>query len=199
MAKSYAIYTLYTQIQDIEPPIWRRIQIDGDITLRKLHHILQAAFGWTDAHLHDFEIERRTYAMGDNENVLELFAEDPELLDDRKPKLSRLSYPGHRFVYRYDFGDDWHHDIHVEDVARTDRQPSSEAWVIAGARACPPEDVGGVGGYEKMLNVLASEPDSGEAREYRMWAGDDFNPELFDRRATNATLLRMAWNNWGKK
>lgn len=199
MAKSYTIYTLYIQIRDIEPPIWRRIQIDGNITLRKLHHILQAAFGWTDAHLHDFEIEGRTYAMGDNENVLELFAEDPELLDDRKPKLFRLSYPGHRFVYRYDFGDDWHHDIHVEDVARTDHQPSTETWVIAGARACPPEDVGGVRGYEEMLNLLASEPDSEEAQEYRTWAGDDFDPELFDRRATNATLLRMAWNNWGKK
>jgi Plasmid pRiA4b ORF-3-like protein len=73
------------------------------------------------------------------------------------------------------------------------------AWVIAGERARPPEDVGGVSGYQEMLNVLASEPDSEEAEEHITWTGDDFDSELFDRRAANATLLRVAWNNWGKK
>ncbi|CAB3772647.1 plasmid pRiA4b ORF-3 family protein [Paraburkholderia humisilvae] len=199
MARSYTVYTLRAQLRDIEPPVWRRIRVDGNITLRKLHHILQAAFGWTDAHLHDFEVDGRTYAMGDNDNMLELFAEDPEMLDDRKARLHGLTYQGHRLLYRYDFGDDWHHDIHVEETARTDREPHSEAWILAGARACPPEDVGGTRGYEEMLRVLSREPDSEEAQEYRTWAGDDFDPELFDRRAANAALLRMAWNNWGKK
>lgn len=199
MAKSYTIYTLHARIRDIEPPVWRRIQVDGHITLRKLHHILQAAFGWTDSHLHDFNIDERTYAMGDNDNVLDLFAEDPEMLDDRKARLHGLIYQGHRFLYRYDFGDDWHHDVHVEEVARTDREPHNEAWILAGQRACPPEDVGGTHGYEEMLRVLSQQPESNQAEEYRKWAGDDFDPELFDRRAANAALLRMAWNNWGKK
>jgi hypothetical protein len=132
MPNSYTIYTLHAQIRDIEPPVWRQIQVDGNITLRKLHHILQAAFGWTDSHLHDFEIDGRTYAMGDNDNMLELFAEDPEMLDDRKARLHRLAYPGHRFLYRYDFGDDWHHDIHVGEVTRTD--PLKAASIARGAR-----------------------------------------------------------------
>jgi hypothetical protein len=199
MTRSYTIYTLHAQIRDIEPPVWRRIHVDGNITLRKLHHILQAAFGWTDSHLHDFEIDGRTYAMGDNDNMLDLFAEDPEMLDDRKARLYRLAYPGHRFLYRYDFGDDWHHDIHVEEVTQTDHEPHSEAWIGAGERACPPEDVGGTNGYAEMLRVLSVDPDGDEATRYRTWAGDDFDAELFDRRAANATLLRMAWNNWGKK
>jgi hypothetical protein len=199
MAKSYTIYTLHAQIRDIEPPVWRRIQVDGSITLRKLHHVLQAAFGWTDSHLHDFEIDERTYAMGDNENMLDLFAEDPEMLDDRKARLHGLIHEGHRFLYRYDFGDDWHHDVHVEEVARIDQEPHSEAWILGGQRACPPEDVGGTHAYEEMLRVLRQQPRSDQAEEYRTWAGDDFDPELFDRRAANAALLRMAWNNWGKK
>lgn len=199
MAKFYTIYTLHAQIRDIEAPVWRRIQVNGNATLRKLHHILQAAFGWTDSHLHNFEIDGRTYAMGDNDNMLDLFAEDPEMLDDRKARLHGLIYQEHRFLYRYDFGDDWHHDIHVEEVARTDREPHSEAWILAGQRACPPEDVGGTHGYEEMLRVLSQQPESDQAEEYRTWAGDDFDPELFDRRAANAALLRMAWNNWGKK
>ncbi|MGF6754819.1 plasmid pRiA4b ORF-3 family protein [Paraburkholderia sp. GAS42] len=199
MPKSYAIYTLRAQIRDIKPPVWRRIQVDGNITLRKLHHILQAAFGWTDSHLHDFEIDGRTYAMGDNDNMLDLFAEDPEMMDDRKARLHQLAYPGNRFLYRYDFGDDWYHDIQVEEVARTDHEPYSEAWIVAGERACPPEDNGGTHGYTEMLRVLSHEPNSDEAQELRTWAGDNFDAELFDRRAANATLLRMAWNTWCKK
>ncbi|MFM0758366.1 plasmid pRiA4b ORF-3 family protein [Paraburkholderia strydomiana] len=108
-------------------------------------------------------------------------------------------YPVHRFLYRYDLGDDWHHDIHVEEVTQTDHEPHSEAWIGAGERACPPEDVGGTYGYAEMLRVLSLEPDSDEAKRYRTWAGDDFDAELFDRRAANSTLLRMAWNSWGKK
>jgi hypothetical protein len=199
MAKSYTIYILHVQLRDINPPIWRRIQVDGNITLRKLHHVLQAAFGWTDAHLHEFEVEGRTYAMGDNENVLDLFAADPEMLDDRRAKLYRLSYSGQTFLYRYDFGDCWDHDIHVEEFKRTEHQPYSDAWVLAGARACPPEDAGGPHGYQEMLRVLTDQPRSERAQEYRTWAGEDFDAELFDRRAANAALLRMAWNNWGKK
>jgi hypothetical protein len=137
--------------------------------------------------------------MGDNDNMLDLFAEDPEMPDDRKARLYGLVYQGHRFLYRYDFGDDWHHDVHVEEVARTDREPHSEAWILAGQRACPPEDVGGTHGYEEMLRVLSQQPGSDEAEEYRTWAGDDFDPKLFDRRAANAALLRIAWNNWGRK
>lgn len=167
MAKSYTVYTLRAQLRDIEPPVWRRIRVDGNITLRKLHHILQAAFGGTDAHLHDFEVDGRTYAMGDNDNMLELFAEDPEMLDDRKVRLHGLTYQGHRFLYRYDFGDGWRHDVHVEEIARTDREPLGEAWILAGERACPPENVGGTHGYEEMLRVLSREPDSEQAQEYR--------------------------------
>lgn len=195
MAKTYTIYVLHVQIRGIDPPIWRRFHVDGGVTLRKLHHILQTVFGWTDAHLHEFEVEDSTYAMLDNDNVLE----DRGMQDDRKAKLHRLAYQGQRFLYRYDFGDDWLHDIRVEEIIHAKQEPGAEAWVVAGERACPPEDVGGIYGYQEMMQVLSATPDSEEAQSYKTWAGDDFDPELFDRRATNATLLRMAWNNWGKK
>ena len=199
MAKTYSLYTLHVQIRDIEPPIWRRIQVDGDVTLRKLHHILQAAFGWTTSHLHEFEVEGVTYAMGDNDDMAELFAEDPEMRDDRKPRLCRLVYEGARLQYKYDFGDCWEHDIRVEKKLVIATEPYGEARVLGGARACPPEDAGGPGGYEEMLRTLRDKPKSEAAREYLDWAGEDFDPEQFDRRATNATLLRMAWNRWGRK
>ena len=80
----------------------------------------------------------------------------------------------------------------------TDHEPHSEAWIGAGERACPPEDVGGTYGYAEMLRVLSIDPDGDEAKRYRTWAGDDFDAELFDRRAANSTPLRVEWKTGAK-
>lgn len=96
------LYTLHAQIRDINPPIWRRIQIEGSASLRRVHHTLQAAFGWTDSHLHEFESDDKIYAMFDLDDVLDSI--DPDnTFDDRKIKLEKAAYPGIKFVYKYDF------------------------------------------------------------------------------------------------
>jgi hypothetical protein len=118
MEKRYKVIILYIALKDIEPAIWRRIAVDGHTTLRALHHVTQAAFGWTDSHLHEFVVEGRTYAMLDNPNVLDFIDEiDPIPEDDRKAKLHRVCYPGQVFTYLYDFGDSWTHVITVEKIA----------------------------------------------------------------------------------
>ncbi|KGX47820.1 plasmid pRiA4b ORF-3-like family protein [Burkholderia pseudomallei MSHR2138] len=104
MAKSFQRFTLHVQLQHIEPPIWRRIEVEGTESLRKLHHILQAAFGWEDTHLHDFLIDGMTYAMFEVDDVLD-FADPGTTADDRKVRLQKVLQPGSRFLYRYDFGD----------------------------------------------------------------------------------------------
>ena len=200
MAKSCKIITLHVQIDDIEPPIWRRIAVDGDITLRMLHHILQAAFGWTDSHLHDFAIDNASYQMLDNENVMEFVDEmgDTPVFDDRKAKLQRVVQPGQEFVYNYDYGDSWRHIIKVEAIeARA--EPMYSATILDGKRAGPPDDVGGPGGYAAFLDTITKRRNTDEAIEYLEWAGGDFDPEAFDRRIANNMLARMAWNGWGKK
>ena len=102
------------------------------------------------------------------------------------------------FLYLYDFGDDWRHMIRVERAEQHD-EPSGAAFVVAGARACPPEDSGGAPGYQEFLDQLAADPHDAEVRTFLEWAGEDFNPDVYDRRSANAALLRMAWNGWGKK
>jgi len=98
--------------------------MDGEVTLRGLHHVIRTAFGWTDAHLHEFVIEGQTYAMLDNENVLDTIEKISRIpQDDRKGKLQRLVYPGQIFTYGYDFGDGWTHVIKVEKI-----EPRSEKW-----------------------------------------------------------------------
>lgn len=198
MAKPLQLYTLRVQLQSIEPAIWRRIIVEGSDSLRKLHHILQAAFGWSDAHLHDFLIDELTYAQRDVDADVSFVAPD-KTLDDRKTKLHKVLRLGSRILYRYDFGDGWEHDIVVEKIETTERDPWGVAQVIDGERACPPEDVGGPPGYEALLSAWRDHPDSEEAMEYRGWVGPGFDPELFDIRAANATLMRLAANHWGKR
>ncbi|MDT6996498.1 plasmid pRiA4b ORF-3 family protein [Burkholderia cenocepacia] len=196
MPKSFQRFTLKVALQHIDPLIWRRIEVEGTESLRKLHHILQAAFGWEDAHLHDFLIDGMTYAMFEIDDVVD-FADAGTTADDRKIRLQAVLKPGSHFVYRYDFGDGWNHSVVVEKMETIEGQPWGEAQVIGGARACPPEDVGGPSGYERFLNTLSNDPDSEKAERCRNWIGSGFDAELFDLRAANAALLRMASNRWG--
>uniref|UniRef100_UPI0006674F1B plasmid pRiA4b ORF-3 family protein n=2 Tax=Burkholderiaceae TaxID=119060 RepID=UPI0006674F1B len=151
-----------------------------------------------DTHLHDFLIDGMTYAMFEVDDVLD-FADPGTSADDRKVRLQKVLKPGSRFLYRYDFGDGWDHAIVVEKVETIESEPWGAAQVIDGARACPPEDVGGPHGYEAFLYALCNDPNSEEADHYRNWVGPGFDAELFDLRAANATLLRMASNRWGNR
>lgn len=199
MAKQPQIITLLVEIDDITPAIWRRIEVDADITLRGLHHIIQAAFGWSSSHLHEFLLDGHTYAMLDNDGVLDSLEDtEQEAFDDRKAKLLRLLYPGQKFAYEYDFGDSWTHTIAVEKIEPVAYKMGC-ANIIDGQRACPPEDVGGPHGYENFLSVIQKSPRSQEAKDNLMWLGGPFAPDAFDKRLANSALLRMGWNGWGKK
>ncbi len=200
MGNSCKIITLYVQIEDINPPVWRRIVVDGNITLRLLHHIFQAAFGWTDSHLHEFAFDDASYQMLDNENVLDFMGEmgDTPVFDDRKARLQKLVRIGQQFLYLYDFGDGWRHIVRVEAI-ETQAEPIYSATILDGQRAGPPDDVGGPGGYAAFLDTIGKHHDSDEGIEYLEWVGGEFNPEAFDQRITNNTLARLAWNGWGKK
>lgn len=186
-------YRLRVGLQDVEPRIWRQIWVEDQMSLGQLHHILQAAMGWTDAHLHEFTIDGQAYAIPHPED-------DPNrvVIDERKIRLGDILTVGLSFDYQYDFGDNWHHTVHVEEVLPLD-QPNGAGYVAAGERACPPEDCGGSGCYQDYLELLDEEPDCEEVRSFLQWAGEDFDPGRFDRHAANAALLRMAWNRWGVK
>lgn len=193
MASQPLLYTLHIQLEplQLDPPIWRRIRVGGDCTLRKLHHFIQAAFGWHSSHLHEFSKGLHRYMPLDAE-LMEL---GEDALDDRRFKLRRVLQEGDRLRYLYDFGDSWQHVIAVETVAPCEFTGS---WceVLDGARACPPEDVGGVPGYLDFL-ALIQQPASEEGRSVLEWAGGYFDPERFDRRAANAAVQRICNNLWG--
>ena len=193
MAGQPLLYTLHIQLEPLQlyPPIWRRIRVSGDCTLRKLHHFIQAAFGWHSSHLHEFSKGLNRYMPLDAE-FLEL---GEEALDDRRFKLRRVLQEGDRLRYLYDFGDGWQHVIAVEAIEPCD---FTGTWceVLDGARACPPEDVGGVPGYLDFLQII-QHPLSEEGQNALRWIGGSFDQELFDRRAANAAVQRIGNNLWG--
>ncbi|MEX2660141.1 MAG: plasmid pRiA4b ORF-3 family protein [Acidimicrobiales bacterium] len=172
-ARSGDVYQLKVTLHDTKPPIWRRVLIDGASTLNQVHEVVQAAFGWWNYHLHEFEIGNTRYGVPDPDEGW-----GPPTNDESKVRLDSVVKKGSKFEYVYDFGDWWRHKIVVESVLPTDSTTSVPACVD-GRRACPPEDCGGTWGYDDLLAILA-DPTHPEHDERVEWIGRPFDPELFD-------------------
>lgn len=169
-------------IEGIDPPIWRRLLVPRETVLGDLHHMIQAAFGWWDYHLHEFEIGGLHY--GDPELLEDgAFAESPRVFDETGVRLYDFESDAPPFLYRYDFGDGWHHYVEIETLL-TRKKDRKYPACIDGARSRPPEDVGGVGGYAEFLEAF-HDPEHEEHHDMRRWAGRGFHPEKFDLERTN--------------
>ena len=188
--------TLRIELVGTTPLVWRRITLDGRSSFANLHHVIQAAMGWHDAHLHQFRINNRYIGVPDPESD----APEWHTEDERKVFLNRVLTDDAVFTYLYDFGDGWEHRLLVDEYDDSDdlRFGDGDAWVDAGERACPPEDCGGVGGFQDFLEKLENEPYSDESKDLRKWAGLDYDPARFDRQAANAAIKRLLWNRWLK-
>jgi hypothetical protein len=177
------IYQLKITLKDSKPPIWRRIEVADDVTLAKLHAIIQAAMGWTDSHLHMFSIGRTSYGVPDPDY-------DEDVHDERRVKLSQLlTEPKEKLSYEYDFGDSWTHVVLLEQVL-TPEPEAAYPRCTAGKRACPPEDCGGVWGYADFVEAIA-DPEHEQHEELLEWVGGEFDPEAFDLAQANKALRRL--------
>jgi len=180
------IYQLLVRLAEIEPAIWRRLWVPDTLTLAKLDRVIQAAMGWTNSHLHSFQIEGRRYGMRNDDWDL-----DPDLLEDKKFRLADvLGSQVREFEYVYDFGDDWSHLVSVEQVLQPQEDVNTWPMCIAGANACPPEDVGGTPGYMDFLHAMR-DPAHEEHGAMWLWWGGPFDPSGFDLNAANLALRRL--------
>lgn len=182
--KPTAVYRLRVELLEIKPLIWRRLIVPADIKLPKFHQCLQLAMGWTNSHLHQFKVGDTRYGVPDPD------WSELEMLDERGVRLCDLIGAAQReIVYEYDFGDGWEHRIVLEQ-ADPPNEFMSYPLCTAGERACPPEDVGGVPGYEEFLKIIGN-PKHKEHRQSLLWAGGGaFDPEGFDLNAVNRALRR---------
>src|SRR3954454_1358334 len=138
-------------LAEIEPAIWRRLIVPRSFHLGQLHRVIQAAFSWWDSHLHEFRIGGLSYR--DAEVCEPEFEDDARSFDESEVRLLDFSRSeGLSFLYLYDFGDDWEHIVEFERLLALHPAPRA-ASCIDGARARPPEDVGGVHGYANFLDI----------------------------------------------
>jgi len=167
---------------DTDPPVWRRVLVPATIRLDRLDRVIQAAMGWTNSHLHMFIHHTGHYGVPDP---------DLPMHNERNATLRNLAgREGDTFGYEYDFGDSWDHQVLLEKLAPAEpggRYPRC----LAGARACPPEDSGGTGGYAELIDTLA---DSNHPQHHDMlrWLGlekgTEFDPARFDLAEANRRL-----------
>lgn len=183
--KNRALYQLKVMLQEIQPPIWRRVQVWEDATLAQLHHILQIVMGWEDCHLHQFEIGRRIYSVPDPDDDLY----ERKVIDESRVRLREvLPRVGTQFEYLYDFGDSWRHELLLEAIVLPD--PGAQyPRCLTGERRTPPEDVGGSSGYEDYLEAMA-DPEHEEHESMLQWRGP-FDPEAFSITAVNQQLQKQ--------
>ena len=150
--------------------------------LDRLHTVFQLVMGWTNSHLHQFTVGQTHYGVPDPD--LEF---DDSILNEKRYTLRDLaSETKKKFIYEYDFGDSWHHEVKVEKVLPA--HPNfKHPMCLAGENACPPEDCGGIPGFYRLLEVLA-DPKDPEHRQMKKWVGEELDPTLFNRDEANAFL-----------
>jgi putative transposase len=176
------ILPLTIRLVGTEPPIWRRVLVRSSMTFAQLHQVFQLTMGWTNAHLHEFQVDNRRIGP------IHADLDDGEgLMDEKQLRLDQVFSPTDTlFQYTYDFGDGWEHEVHIEPW-----QPAQPAAIypvcIEGGRNCPPEDCGGVPGYEHLLTVLADKAHPDRAA-WLTWLGGTYNPDLFQQTFINRKL-----------
>jgi len=180
------IFLFHISIEETEPLIWRRFLVPGNVTLAKLHRIIQEVMGWTNSHLHEFTIGNASYADTSPE------LEPPKgLRNEKRMHLYRASPPaGGSFLYEYDFGDGWVHRVVVEKILDSHERFSGKPVCLEGECACPPEDCGGPFGYREMLDIIKNEHHP-EYEDTMEWLGGGFDPNWFDTEETNQVLALL--------
>ncbi len=180
------LYQLKITLKWSQPAIWRRVVVRADMKLDRLHEVIQIVMPWMNCHMHQFIVGRAFYGKPDPE-----FADmSSEILNEKKYTVADLAPAAKKkFIYEYDFGDSWQHEVVVEKVLPPDagfKHPTC----LAGANACPPDDCGGIPGYYGLLETLTNpkHPDHAHMKE---WIGGKWDAARFDLEGTNKMLKRL--------
>ena len=178
--KTPKVYEFTISLLNTNPLVWRKFLAHEFIELPDLHMLIQMTMGWEARHLYSFEINKKTYSDGDS-------ASEMNILDDEGVLLCDVLGNTTKFIYIYDFGDHWLHQVEVTKTL--DHDPRLNYPIcIGGENACPPEDCGGIGGFEQLKATLIGK-DSEEKTEMLTWLGGFYNPATFDPNFVNKHFL----------
>ena len=179
-----AIYQLKIILNNSNPPIWRQFLVKSNILLPDLHKIIQTVMGWNNSHLHEFDINGKIYGLPENDDE---FEDENRITDYSSIKLdSVISKENEQFIYEYDFGDYWQHTIQLEKILPVEKKVYYPKC-IGGERHCPPDDCGGIHGYEELLTIIKN-PGNEEYEGMMEWLGGEYDPEDFKLDEINKSL-----------
>ncbi len=181
------IFQFHIALLDSEPLIWRRFQVFGDISFDDFHHIIQDVMGWHHSHLYEFKFKKYSIIMPGTET--DPLGELNEIYGDELYLYEVLKRAGSKFLYIYDFGDNWEHEILFEKRLPADRQKIYPVC-IEGEMACPPEDIGGIWLFYERLGIARGEVEDVDkewADHLRTFIGN-YDPEYFNLDEINNNL-----------
>lgn len=160
------------ELEGTEPLVWRELDLPLSTTLATLHDIIQVVMRWQDYHLHEFIVGDRVYGVPDPDDIFD----ERRVYQEKSIRLGTLMERGVReFLYLYDFGDYWRHHIAL-NAARQGDLGCEYPRFVGGARRAPPEDVGGLTGFEEFLEAMA-DPEHDQFQQMLDWYGEVFDPE----------------------
>ncbi len=189
------IYQFKVQMLGITPLVWRQIQVPESYSFWDLHVAIQDAMGWKDYHLHLFQVINPETGLAESIGIPddEGFIDDPPTLPGWELSIaSYFTQSGTSARYEYDFGDDWQHEIILEDILPREEH-QNHPLCLAGAQACPPEDCGGVHGFERMLEALR-DPSHEEHQSMVDWIGTEYDPNAFNPEDVRFDDPQERWN-----
>ena len=175
------IFQFKISLKGSEPKIWRRFQTEDDLMFFDLHYIIQAVMGWENDHLYQFIVEKNR-CIGDPEML-----ESDDIMDDGKTKLSDIfNEPKTKIIYEYDFGDGWEHELVLEKILEKDPKQHYPVC-LEGKLNCPPEDCGGIYGFNNMMQIFKDEKHP-EHEDIKEWVGENYDPDYFDPEDVNKSM-----------
>ena len=185
---STGLIQLKIKLKDSKPPIWRRILVNNDIAFSYLHNIIQIVMGWENYHLYSFNFKGFTIGEDDPE-FDDFFGKDNKLNADNTPLSEILLKVKQKFIYEYDFGDGWEHELIVEKFLPLNKK-IPVAKCLKGVKACPPEDCGGIWGYYNLLEAI-NDKKHPEHNDVLEWIGEEYDTEYFNLKEVNLELSEL--------
>lgn len=189
------VYQFRITLKGIDPPIWRQIVVPDHYSFWDLHVAIQDSMGWQDYHLHEFRVRNPSTGRIDKIGIPDPdgFLEDEPVSSSWRIPIAKLFALDNSVAdYIYDFGDDWEHSVILEDIRQGDSDTQYPACA-GGERTCPPEDVGGIHGYQEFVASLA-DPDHPEHDRNLEWVGGSFKPDAFNPNDVKFDDPQERWN-----